>query len=351
MLRLIIFLTLLPVPAVAASTVSDAFGILPADALTRERAAWAGLRTGERSGSVLPNSPESLFVFVGPKSLGAGKDEGHAVALALDRHGNLVADGLTVTFRLGNAEEDGKRTRNGISSVEFTPAPKAQTYAAGARIGDRQSPRALFRVTADLESARPELAQLPEADIETVVTVMTQDIADRFGNRVEDGVSLSMIIDHDDGTHSLTTPIVTDGRAKSDLLIRGMTSGGQIRTALAGNTAPASPLIVKSLERETATDVVLWSVPELDALGMRVGPILTGSGHLLTDGSPVVVEVTTRAGTSARSEGWARDGVFETLLPISADLGPFDLAIETPLGLETRRVEPSEAPQPIRGAE
>ena len=89
MFRLITLFALIGSPSLAESYVSDGFGIVPAEALSDERAAWAGLRIGDKADVVPAGEPASILLFVGPKALVAGKDEGHAVALVFDAQGNL----------------------------------------------------------------------------------------------------------------------------------------------------------------------------------------------------------------------------------------------------------------------
>lgn len=351
MLRLLLPLIFLPVPVLAGETLSDAFGILPAEAISAERASWAGLRNGEEAAEIAPETVDSLLVFVGPKSLVAGKDEGHAVALVLDRHGNLAADGLAVDFTIGGTRMTDAATRDGIGHVLFFPDPVAGTHAAGARAGTRQSPRALFRVTADLGSATTAFLPLPPAQTESVATLRTEDIADRFGNPVEAGAAIPLLLRHTDGTHSAATAVVIGGRAGADLLIRNMEAGGTVEATLAGRSLQETSVTLQPLTRPAATDAVLWQIPDLDALGLRIGPLMTGAGHMLTDGAPVRVTATTSSGDTATAEGWVKDGYFETTLPLSSTSESVEIAFETPLGAETRRSAPGPAPLRTRDLE
>ncbi len=90
MLRIALFSTLaaLPAPVLAQDHASDAFGIVPLSELSEVRAAWSGLRTGADTGVQPPEPAEKILFLLGPKSLVAGKEQGHAVALILDRRGN-----------------------------------------------------------------------------------------------------------------------------------------------------------------------------------------------------------------------------------------------------------------------
>lgn len=351
MFRLILPLIFFPLQGLAGETVSDAFGILPEDALSPERAVWAGLRTGIAPSDVAPEETDAILVFVGPKALVAGKDEGHAVALVLDRHGNLAADGLPVDFVVGEVGMTDPSTRYGIGDVLFTPDPIAGTHAAGAHAGKRQSPRALFRVTADLGSATSSFVDVPPAPFESVTTLRTNDITDRFGNPVESGAVMPLLLRHEDGDYSSATAVVIDGRAEADVLVRNMESGGPVEVTLAGRSLQGTALDLKPIARANTTEVVVWQIPDLDALGLRIGPIMTGVGHMLTDGAPVSVTATTASGDKANAEGWVQDGYFETMLPLPAASESVEVAFETPIGPETRRVTPTVPPLDVRGLE
>ena len=118
MLRHAVLMILAASPLRAQGTVSDAFGILPAAALSPERAAWAGLRSGDAPQTVAPAPADTVLLFIGPKSLVAGAEDGHAVALAVDRHGNLAA-----------ATSTGGVTNKRFGRIGDSPLVGSGTYA------------------------------------------------------------------------------------------------------------------------------------------------------------------------------------------------------------------------------
>ena len=351
MLRHAVLMILAASPLRAQGTVSDAFGILPAAALSPERAAWAGLRSGDAPQTVAPAPADTVLLFIGPKSLVAGAEDGHAVALAVDRHGNLVADGQAAEFVLGPARLAGATTRNGVADVLFRPAPQAGVLEGGATVGGRQSTRVLFSVTADLHSVSPDIVPAGPMRVETMATLSTGPLHDQFGNSVEDGVALPLIIRHDDCAYSLATAAAMDGRAEFDLLVRGMDTGGQGR-AFVGDNGSAEAMIALDAPALTApTPARVWPLADVEAVGLRIGPVATSAGHLLNDGAPVSARVTAAAGQVADASGWLRDGYFEAVLPLPPEAGPFVIDLVTALGAERALAALSERPTRLREAE
>ena len=317
---------------------ADAFGLVPRSILSEERAAWAGVRLSNAAAEIVPpEAPETVSIFIGPKSLVAGADRGHAVALVVDRHGNLAEDGLTARFMLGG-ESFETATRDGVADVLFEPSTTAATYVAGAEVAGRQSTRASYRVTADLASLGPARV-LPEAEApsETVLDLTSDSLADRYGNRAEDGTLATILVAGADEATMIAAP-VRDARVRGDLLLRD-TRGGRITATIANRTDAGGAVRLAPAGYAGPVEVALWPLPEIGALGMRVGPVVTTDGYLLTDGAPVEVAVTA-PGVTLRVEGWLRDGAFQSVLPVDAASGPFNVKVLTALGLQVSAVEP-----------
>lgn len=349
MLRLAILLSVLAAPLTAENHVTDAFGILPAEALSKDRAAWAGLRGGETPTSTEAGEAEAMLIFVGPKALVAGRDEGHAVTLAFDAFGNLV-QGAQASFSLETNSTMGAEVRNGIAGVLFRPEPAAGTFSAGVSIGPLQTPRALYLVTADLASVVPAIEPPANLGPESVSTFSSTELRDRYGNPVEDGTGTTLLLSHKDGSTTVLAAPVREARAEAAMLVRDIGAGGSLRLDLA--TANVSAEVgFKSLTRESPADVLVWAMDDIGAIGLRIGPVTTGAGYLLTDGSPVEVTVTS-GGEAVGTRGWLRDGYFEAVLRRPSGEASVEVAFSSTLGSERRGVNVLDtAPLPIRGAE
>ena len=121
MIPLLLMLSLLATGASAQDVTADAFGVFPSSQL-EGRGKWAGYRATS-GGEVLvqgAGDADAAVLFVGPKSIVAGIEPGHAVALVLDVHGNML-DGVSTDFELGFGDTIKVETRLGIASHLFQP--------------------------------------------------------------------------------------------------------------------------------------------------------------------------------------------------------------------------------------
>ena len=357
-----------PLHLFAQAVTTDAFGIVPGVMPEGSRQHWAGLR-GHETGAerVAPDTAAaSAILFAGPKSVVAGKEDEHVVVLALDRHGNML-DGASVRFSIAPQEPVTRVTQKGIGDVRFRPDTRAGAYLAGADLGTDleegadgepqgavQSARADYNVTADLASVAPRLVA-PEAEIgaEIFSDLVTEPLADRFGNRVEDGVGPSVLLRGGDGRYTLLSAPVSDGVAQAVILTRDVAGLLQGALALGGQVSAQTPVRVAAPALDGPPGLVVWPLPSLDAVMVRVGPMATDAGYVLTDGSPVRLEVTDKTGGGITTSGWALDGFVSLMLPLSPGGAPFDVTVSTAFGGTRQTVPLTEPPegQTIRGAE
>lgn len=348
-----VVLSLIASPAAATEFTSDAFGILPTRHLSEVRAGWSGLRSDAGGDvTVAPAAPDVILLFIGPKSLVAGKDDGHAVALVLDALGNPVRDGLEVAFELGSEERSYAPTMDGIADLRFMPEPLARTIAGGAMAGRVQSARALVRVTADLGSLSP-VVETPDAPVsaESVATLVTGDLADRYGNPVEDGVATGWRLRHADGRWTLQTGEVHEEAAEIDFLARDVSANAIAQVTIGASRSGGAGVTLRPVRPVGTLDMHLWQASELEAVVLRIGPFLTDQGYVLSDGAPVTVSVRASDGTVEEQSGWTRDGYFEALLPLSPASGPFGVTVESLLGTQHGTVAPKKAPPERRDIE
>ena len=350
MFRSLFISVLLASPAAAESFVSDAFGILPETEMSSQRAAWAGLRDGTANSITAPEAPDAVLIFIGPKALTAGKDDGHATALAFDRHGNLV-QGVEAAFTLETNQTLRAEMTDGIADVLFVPEPNAGTFAGGASIGSLQSPRALYRVTADMESVTPILSDVPRLQAEMFTTLSSAQLADQYGNPVEDGVGTALILFHYSGAATLISAPVREAQAEATILGRDIETGGSVTLRL-GTTAASARFEVQRVDAAAAPGLQVWGKDDIGAIGVRLGPLATAEGYMVTDGSPVEIAVSAEGTDQVLARGWVQDGYFETFLRRPSADDTLTVTFKTAVGLETRKVTVGRgSPHDIRGAE
>lgn len=339
--RLLISLLLIASPAQAQEVLTDAFGIVPASDISETRAGWSDIRpTGETAVTIL--------TFVGPKSLTAGHEEGHAMALLFDRAGNLVRDGEAVQFRIAG-ETQTTQTTDGIADVYFVPAPVAGEFEVGISSGGSQSARAIYRVTADLDSLNPNVVA-PSGDLklETFAEFQTEALVDQFGNAAPSGSGAQIVLTHPDGRFSLTTPNVRNGMLNSNILVRDVTKGGALRASVAGQKSSETAVAVAPMQLAAPTGIRLRAIHSIKAVALAAGPVLTDAGHVLNDGAEVTVSVRGGSGRQITQTGWLRDGFFDTVLAIEPSDLPFEVTFTTILGQERAIFQSLSRPEAAR---
>lgn len=329
--------------------VIDAFGILPSHDLSVERARWAGLSENEGTHRfAAAQRLDTVLFFVGPKSLAAGQERGHAVAIGLDRYGNLAVDGLAAQFRLGDRTVSGGVTADGLADLLFDPGTVSGDFIAGASIADQQSGRRIYRVTADIGSASvaPAVAANP-AEPEVFVPVASAPLIDQFGNTLEDGIGGVTLLQHPDGQTTMLTPVVRDGRAQSTLLTRDIPSRANVVVGIGPHVSAPAPLRVSTTRLAGGTPVQVSPVAEIDAIRVHVGPVTTSARHLLNDGAKVRIDAVDLYGRSATADGWLLNGEIDRVLHLSPEHGPFDVTVTTDFGTVEGRVGLTLARNPV----
>ena len=341
-MRVLVLISLLA--AFASSTKAqefrtDAFGVAPVLAQETRRSFWADT-------SQTPSEVQDILLFVGQKSLVAGRDIGHAVTILIDQFGNLVADGTGAEIIL-NGEKNDVKTSDGIASITFLPGTVAGNFDAGVVSDDMQSARATYRVTADLSGITPQIVpQTTKARPENFVDFSTDVLTDQNGNIAPSGVGAQMVLNHSDGSFSVLSSTVLNGRAQGSFLIRDVPDGGQVTAEITGNTSEVSDVLLEELTLASASRVILRDVSEIRATGVEIGPVTTSAGHYLNDGANISVTLTGHSGKSVTRKGWVRDGSFETILTIDPSDLPFTARVQTMLGEELSIIE---ATTPIVG--
>ena len=336
MLRpLIIALSLSAAPAVAEEYIADAFGLMLPGAEPDSRALWSGLQISADGRETMqqPQAPDAILSFAGPKSMVAGKDEGHLVAIILDKYGNMVADGTEASLRV-DQDRIATVTRAGIADHLFLPTPIARTLILGATSGDRQSARALQRVVPDIDSIAPTLVTPPSDGIpyETFFDMATGPLTDRFGNPAEDGTAVQIMLDHGaDGTSQITATAL-DGRAEGRFLSRDFAGLAPATATVGANGSASTATRIQTPTPAGTPSIVVTALPGIAALQITLGPFLSDEGHVLGDGAAVRVAVRRQDGTSLEAFDWARDGYATVLLPIPTTDDIAELSVTSPLG-------------------
>lgn len=319
--RFAIALVLLTGPASADGFVSDAFGLFDPGRTAPERRDWSEA-----------GPPDRLVIFAGPKSLVAGKDPGHVVAIVVDRSGNLVADGAPAKVTVAG-EETATETRGGIADLLVAPRTRAGELYVGVSAGTRQSPKAMLGVTADLGSIHPEVAgPLSGVASDAEFEVASAPLADRFGNPVPDGTAVTTVLRHADGSYSLAQGIALQDRALARFIARDIPGPTEVTVTLGARGSAAVPTVVSAPEPEGTPALELEDMPEIAAFRLTLGPFLTKDGYALADGAKVSVTVVPETGAGVAGTAWVVDGEVSLLLPLAPATPIRRLTVTSPLG-------------------
>lgn len=341
-------LAAMSVKAQEVSYVSDAFGLMPVSAMQETpRMKWSGAReviaahgADIRREVETAAQTDTLLLFVGPKSPVAGKDDVHAVAVALDTFGNLVSNETGVAFAFSSGRRFVTDTRFGVANEVFLPTPRTGSVHAGATSDARQSARGTFRVVPDLASMDVQL--VPPGRVfprEAFAEIETDVLQDQFGNPVGDGVNVQLLGSMIDGGYTLANGSTVAESAKLRLLTRAMGPQGQFQATLTNQRSAAITLETAKLSTSQAPDVWAQALAPIGALQLSIGPFLSDTGFMLHDGTPVRVSVRFRGNRRVTLNGWLRDGYFEALVPGGSTSLPADFEIHTETGVFHHRLE------------
>ncbi|MBO6790551.1 MAG: hypothetical protein JJ894_08450 [Dinoroseobacter sp.] len=303
---------------------TDAFGIVPIGSVSSDRL----LRSVTQRVSDGSNEA-SVHIFVGPKSLEAGGDNGLATAVVLDAQGSLVPDGTEVTFFLDGQEIGTIQTRYGIATVPLAPGSVAVGFSVGAVAAGGQSQRATYRVTPDVGSLSVGLLpQLKSVSHETLAPFTSGPILDQYGNVVDDGTAASIVLFHDVNHFSYLPTRTVRGNADVSFLVRDVPSFAQVVTNVGSQLSTVRAFNAVPIIFDADLPVRLSVQADLRAMLLEIGPFLTSSGHQLTDGSKVSATISDSAGNSRTFSGWVQDGVFSRSVAFDPRLAPFTLVVE-----------------------
>lgn len=329
-LGLTLLLMLAGMPGLADTLVSDAFGLFDPATTAPERRDWAGW-TG--AGVVVaPLDPDRLVIFAGPKSMVAGKDPGHVMAMVVDRFGNLVADGTAATVTVAGAATPGQ-TAGGIADLLVPPQSRAGVLFVGVTSGGRQSPQAMLGITADIASIRPDIpGAVADARADTEFVLTSSPMDDRFGNPVPDGTGVTTVLRHADGSYSIAQGMALQDQSLARFIARDMPGAVEATITLGTKTSEAAAFSVLAPVSAGLPPLEVESLPDIDALRLTLGPFLTTDGYALTDGAQVTVTANLVSGPPVTGTAWVLDGEVSLLLPVTASSPVLRLTVASPLG-------------------
>lgn len=293
-----------------------------------------GAATGVATVDVVPaRAVDGIVPLAGPRSMVAdGADWTMVTAIPTDRFGNSVADGTAVRLHV-------RRPDGSTDLIDAT----VDHLLAGIRVPSTTTAgRSTIRVEVDgATGPEVEVSEVPgppvaveleppatvlRADGRTLHSITTGRLVDRFGNELLDGTSASYSVSGASGAGTATS--VTIG-GRSELVIEAPPQPGAVEV-----TATIDGVRSEALVLEFRADVAAIPVDVEragDGLSIDVGPVLTGLGGFVPDGTDVAV-----SGDGVAVIGEVRGG--HARLEVMAPAGSA-LVVEV-LGAQTEVVAP-----------
>ena len=243
---------------------------------------------------------DGIVPLAGPRSMVAdGSHWTMVTAIPVDRFGNPVTDGTPVRLHV--------RRPNG--TIELIDTEAAHLLAGVRVFSGTLAGRSTIRVSVDgATGPEVEVLEVPgppatvellapdqplRADGRMLVSVATAQLDDRYGNVLLDGTAVSVAMNGPGGSGALTA-VTIDGRA--EFVIEAPPVPGVVELSAVVDGVSARPLRL-----EFVTDVLdlpasarRVSDGDRSSVVMTIGPVLTGLGGFVPDGT--LVTVTTRLG-------------------------------------------------------
>jgi hypothetical protein len=335
------------VGAVAASGVAGADGA--GFTVSANTTRWAGAVTLiARSGDAVVTETMQIMpgpvtgpalALVGPQSIVAdGADTAMVVSVPTDEYGNAAVDGTVVDFArrhpTGAERQTQARTSGLVAHVLLRAGTTAGTGEVRAGVGAVSGP-----TTSLNEAAAPPVpfvlgvvGRVPAASGQSLLTVRTSLLRDRFGNVQPDGTEVHLGWTGPSG-YSQAAGYTVGGVAQ--FAVEAPDTGGRtVFRAVCRGTAAVRPLIVQF--RAVRPVIALTANRAARTVSVVVGPVTGSLGALVADGTPVTVSVVDRKGRRVQGSGQLVDGALRLVLPGSGLSGTLQVRA-TVLG-STRRI-------------
>jgi len=250
---------------------------------------------------IIPDAPtDPLDVLVGPRTIVAdGADETMAIGFVTDRFGNPLLDGfpvqLTLLEELGAIIDLDVVMEGGLAAQVVgsgTIAQRVEVFASvdGGELSSRRvdynevpGPASLFDVRVPFKDDRTTAFV---ADGRTLLSIVTGEIDDRFGNRLPDGHLIRLQTDGPDGIGQLTARTI-DGIARFELVAPRLP--GVVEVSATADGTSSDTIEIEFVP--AVSEIPVESVRNEDVLTVSIGPVLDQVGAVVVDGTPVSVAV------------------------------------------------------------
>lgn len=261
--------------------------------------------------AVVPGVPvDPATPLVGQRSVVVGEQDAMVTVVPADALGNPVAPGTSVLLRArrpGGAEEAFTTATDGLLAWTWVPSGvEAGRTILGVEVGPARGPAAdLVEVpAAPVEVIVAVEGGVPPADGRSTFTLRTEELRDRFGNLLPDGLHADVLVEGPTGTWGGAAQVV----------------GGRVTTPVVVPDEPGRLTVVVRVDGVASAPLAVEVPPAVAELGataevvdgrivVRVGPVLDPRGAYLPEGTDVTVdEVATQLLDGRATADLADDG-------------------------------------------
>jgi len=303
----------------AASLTLDSIYSSQAGAVTffaRADNAQAQATTTIRSGP--PVDP--ILPLVGPRSIVA--DGAHwtmLVAVPIDRYGNPLADGFPVTIRAQHPVPEGE---DPLAALEVQTGQVERLFAWVRVYSRTKAGRTFLSVNAgDAASPERDVQEVPGtpvsfalyavpavavADGRQTVEISSDQIRDRFGNLLLDGMNVQLLSDSADGSRRMIPTFTQDGRIYATL--QSPDQPGELVLHALIDGVLSEPLSLRFTDGPAVQPFPVAMELTDTYLNLTAGPLLGPIDQFIPDGTTVYFTITDPDGVPIEAEAVAEYG-------------------------------------------
>ena len=292
------------------ATVEDGAVAVPGSIMTRSGAVSATVQVGTGTGTasvvVDPGGAvDGTTPLAGPRSMVADRTHWTMVtAIPRDRYGNVVADGSIVEIVV----------RRPDGSVEVVSTEVRDLLAAVRVFSTTVAGRSTVRVDADdTTGAEVDVLEVPgppspfgltesglplRSDGRQLFVLTTDVLVDQYGNELLDGTAAIATIDTPTGRSTIRS-VTIDGRA--EFVVETPKEPGTVAVEVVVDGVRSERLELQVAPDVTAVPVAIDLTAGL--LRIEVGPVLSGLGGYVPDGTKAAISIDGRTDTIVLASG------------------------------------------------
>jgi hypothetical protein len=255
---------------------------------------------------VLPGAPAgTLEPLIGPRSMMAGDDKyAHAITIPQDVYGNAADTAVHYTLQrpTGMVERHTVEMEGLLAWLPLSPGEVAGRTTLSVTAGAVHGPEGTFETVAGPPKAvtlHSEVAQLA-ADGQSLFEVSTGPLRDAYGNTLPDGVLVTFTAAEPGGGQRVATGTVIGGQAS--VMMQAPPRHGEATITAEVYGVPSDALALTFAPGPAVGEIALDLSVEDNMIVITAGPLLTGHGAFVPQGTPAHLTITDERGDTILQE-------------------------------------------------